>query len=136
MIGQLRKTRYINAAILLVSIQPGVVRSRLTILRNYGDSTYRYFYPCLLFATVTIESSLLLLQIEITGNFSLRNFEHCKWKEFPMKRCILTERTGTDFSAVKHQSHQPSSSFSVHQKQEMNSSDIFRHLCCKALVDR
>ena len=29
----------------------------------------------------------------------------------PHHRCISSERTGTDFSAVKHQSHQPSSSF-------------------------
>ena len=35
-----------------------------------------------------------------------------------------SERTGTDFSAVKHQSHQPSSSI-FHQKQEVNSSDFF-----------
>ena len=55
----------------------------------------------------------LVLQIEITGNFSLRRFEHCKWKEFPkqeMHSSDSSERTGTDFSAVKHQSHQPSSS--------------------------
>ena len=50
-----------------------------------------------------------------------------------------SELTGTDFSAVKHQSHQPSSTI-FHQKQEMNSSDFFRahwsrHVCCKALVD-
>ena len=42
-----------------------VVRGRSTILRNYGYSSNRYFYPCLLFecfiynlpATVTIETS-------------------------------------------------------------------------------
>ena len=56
-----------------------VVRGRSTILRNYGYSTYRYSYPCLLFeATVTIETSFLILPIDITGNFSIRSFEHCK----------------------------------------------------------
>ena len=43
----------------------------------------------------------------------------------PHQGCIPSERTGTDFSAVKHQSRQPSSSV-FHQKQEMNSSDFFR----------
>ena len=37
-----------------------------------------------------------------------------------------SERTGTDFSAVKHQSHQPARVFIFYQKQEMNSSDFFR----------
>ena len=63
-----------------------VFRGRSTILRNYGYTTYRYSYPCLLFefsfcnlpATVTIETSFLVLQIEFTGNFSLRSFNHCK----------------------------------------------------------
>ena len=58
-----------------------VVRGRLTILRNYVDTTYRYFYPCLLFecsfcylpATVTIETSFLVLLIE-SREISLRSF--------------------------------------------------------------
>ena len=46
--------------------------------------------------------------MEITENFSLRSFEPCK--ESPIKVHSSSERTGTDFSAVTHQSHQPSSS--------------------------
>ena len=72
----------------------------------------RYFYPCFLFectccnlpATITIETSFLVLQIEITGNFSLRSFEHSK-EGIPPARCILqisSERTGPDIFAVKH----------------------------------
>ena len=39
-----------------------VVRDRSTILRNYGYTSYRYFYPCLcLNKTVTIETSFLVL---------------------------------------------------------------------------
>ena len=43
---------------------------------------------CNLPATITIETSFLVLQIEITGNFSLRSFEHCK-EGIPLARCIL-----------------------------------------------
>ena len=76
----------------------------------------RYFYPCLLFegtccnlpATITIETSFLVLQIEITGNFSLRSFEHCKRRNSPSKM------HSSDF-------------FRAHWS---------RQLCCKALVDR
>ena len=39
---------------------------------------------CIPPATVTIETSFLVLQIEITGNFSLRSFKLCKCKEFPL----------------------------------------------------
>ena len=46
----------------------------------------RSSYPCILFectfcnlpVTITIETSLLVLQIKITENFSLRSFELCK----------------------------------------------------------
>ena len=55
----------------------------------------RYFYPCFLFectccnlpATITIETSFLVLQIEITGNFSLHSFEHCKEGIPPASSC-------------------------------------------------
>ena len=56
--------------------------------------------------------SFLVLQIEITDNFNLRSFEHCK-KGIPLEEVHSSERTGTDFSAVKHQSHQPARVFSV-----------------------
>ena len=60
-------------------------------------------------ASITIEASFLkVLQIGITDNFSLCSFEHCK-KGIPLK-VHSSEHTGTVFSAINHQSHQPSSS--------------------------
>ena len=44
-----------------------------------------------------------------------------------MKVHSSSERTGKDFSAVGHQSHQPARVLVFfHQKHEMNSSDFFR----------
>ena len=114
-----------------------VVRGRSTILRNYGYTSNRYFYPCLLFecfiynlpATITIETSLHEI-------FSLRSFEICEWKEFPIidaffrahwyrLLCCKASVTPAQLEYLVF----------FNQKHEMNSSDFFRAhwyrlLCC------
>ena len=104
-----------------------VVRGRSTILRNYGYTSNRYFYPCLLFeffiynlpATITIETSLHEI-------FSLRSFEICEWKDFPITDaffrahwyrllCCKASVTPAQLEYLVF----------FNQKHEMNSSDFF-----------
>ena len=125
-----------KAAILLVSYLC-VVRGRSTILRNYGYTSNRYFYPCLLFeffiynlpATITIEMSLHEI-------FSLRSFEICEWKEFPITDAFFRARWYR-LLCCKASVTPAQLEYLVcfNQKHEMNSSDFFRAhwyrlLCC------
>ena len=57
---------------------------------------------------ITIETSFLVIRIEITETSIYVVLNTANRRKSP--EVHSSERTGTDFSAVKHQSHQPSSS--------------------------
>ena len=104
-----------------------VVRGRSTILRNYGYTSNRYFYPCLLFeffiynlpATITIVTSLHEI-------FSLRSFEICEWKEFPITDAFFRAHWYR-LLCCKASVTPAQLEYLVlfNQKHEMNSSDFF-----------
>ena len=95
---------------------------------------------CNLPATITIETSFLVLQIEITANFSLRSFEHCK-EGIPQARCILHLQSALVPTSLLYSISHTSlarviSVFSSEAIDEFFRAHWSRHLCCKALVDR
>ena len=61
--------------------------------------------------------------MEITENFILRSFEPCK--EFPYERCILHQSALVQTSLLSSISHTSLARVFFHQKQEVNSSDLF-----------
>ena len=113
-----------------------VVSGRSTILKKIMDILLfyflRYFYPCPLLECIfgnlpvfiTIEMSFLVLQIK-SRTTSIYVVLNTVFKGIPLEEVHSSERTGTDFSAVRLQSHQPARVLMFfHQKHEMNSSEI------------
>ena len=92
-----------KAAILLVSSHATIVLlgADQQYLEENEYTTYKVFFIRGLLFECTFCNLHFLLNIEYLVFFKQKH---------EMQSSMSSERTGTDFSAVKHQSHQPSSS--------------------------
>ena len=98
-----------KAAILLVSSHSTIVL--------LGAEVFLSVSFVLNVAYVTIH--LLLWKTSVYAVFNINGIP-----QEEMHSSDSSERSGNDFSAVKHQSRQPARVFSVQQKQEMDSSEF------------